>query len=191
MVHVVSPSEYQKELSKARQVQIEGAQGASLSIHSQFYPYCTSRDVSFTQMLADCAVPIRPMIEILVSGTARTFPIRVANRYDENGNMTQSSGPCYEDQEETSFEAIGQKVELTTVTKLPRRIFTYSRKQVNEAITYNGITEMFLNFCNYVDQFTLSTIVNSIEMDTFANVRWLGYGPTVSDIQDLLGEDND
>lgn len=188
LVHVLSPSEYQKELGKAGYIQIEGAQGASLSIHSQFYPYCTSRDVSVSQMLADCAMPITPYTEFLVTGTARTYPIRVANRYDERGNMTQSSGPCYGDQEETTFEAIGQEVELTTVTQLPRRIFTYSKQQVNEAIMYNGITEMFLNFCNYASRDTIAGIIAGIEGETFARVKWLGYGPSVIEITGTVRE---
>lgn len=185
MVHVVSPSEYQRELAKADRVQMEGAQGASLSIHSQFYPYCTSRDVSIAQMFADCAVPITRHTMLLFTGTARTYPIRVANRYNENGHMTQSSGPCYDDQEETSFEAINQPVELTTVTQLPRRIFTYSKKQVNEAVNYNGITEMFLNFANYMDSYGVTSIIDSIEEETDATVKWVGYGPAHQDVVDV------
>jgi adenylosuccinate synthase len=143
-----------------------------------FYPYTTSRDVSTAQTIADCALPYGAAGQII--GTCRTYPIRVANRFDSAGNQVGWSGPYYDDQEETSFEAIGQKVELTTVTRLPRRIFTYSKQQIEQAVRVNGITKMFLNFANYATQEKLDEISNHIK--SLTELTWLGWGPTEKDV---------
>jgi adenylosuccinate synthase len=101
--------------------------------------------------------------------------------------MVGFSGPSYLDQKEITFEEIGQEVELTTVTKLPRRIFTFSVSQVVHAVRQNGVKEIFLNFCNYFPPGSpkLDRLVNQINANTSARVRWLGFGPTVDDIADL------
>jgi adenylosuccinate synthase len=183
-VEVVSVIEYNRAVDDSDEVLIEGAQGYSLSMYHGFYPYCTSRDVSTAQVLADVGYPIfRGPISVI--GTARTYPIRVANRFDDNGKQVGWSGPEYDDQEEISFADIGQSVELTTVTKLPRRIFTFSKQQIHEAIRQNSAREVFLNFANYVQSpVELDEIVQAIE-SSGAAVRWLGYGPTVADIRDM------
>jgi adenylosuccinate synthase len=172
-------------LEDAMHVQIEGAQGYSLSMYNGFYPYCTSRDVSKWQLLADAGIPADAMApaNINVVGTCRTFPIRVANRYNESGEQVGWSGPYYDDQEETSFEDIGQKTELTTVTKLPRRIFTYSKQQMEQAIRYNGVNEVFLNFANYANDEQMADILD--HLNSLSYVRWLGFGPTEKDVKDI------
>jgi len=121
-----------------------------------------------------------------VIGTARTYPIRVANRFDTHGTMVGYSGPVYDDQVEIDFETIGQLTELTTVTKLPRRIFTFSALQINDAIRMNGPDYVFLNFINYVkDRNELIAIVQAIEHTEHAPiVKWLGAGPTTNDVYD-------
>ena len=122
-----------------------------------------------------------------VVGTARTFPIRVANRFDEQGQQVGYSGPCYDDQVEITFEDIGQKTELTTVTKLPRRIFTFSGQQIEEAIQYNGADGVFLNFVNYCrDEAELRAVVDAIHA-TGAAVRWIGLGPCYNDVFEIKG----
>ena len=163
--------------------QVESAQGYSLSMYHGFYPYTTSRDVSTSQTIADCGIPYQ-MVERSLSqviGTCRTFPIRVANRYDSEGKQVGWSGPHYDDQEETSFEAIGQKTELTTVTKLPRRIFTYSKKQIEQAVYVNGVTKMFLNFANYATHQQLHEISSHIE--SLTDLQWTGWGPAEGDVR--------
>lgn len=183
--YVVSKGEYYDALQAARIVMIEGAQGYGLSMYHGFYPYTTSRDVSVWQVLADCGIPARFVSPGLMAiyGTARTFPIRVANRFDENGKQVGFSGPHYPDQEEITFESIGQATELTTVTKLPRRIFTFSRQQILEAATHCGADQVFLNFVNYCrTPAELMDIVDKIESNGFSRVRWVGTGPTVKDV---------
>lgn len=190
---VVTTEEYRRELKESEYVLVEGAQGYGLSMYHGFYPYTTSRDVSLWQILADSGIQAGDVIDkykvtkIRAIGTCRTYPIRVANRYDTEGTQVGYSGPCYPDQCEISFEEIGQKVELTTVTKLPRRIFTFSGKQIEEAVRHNGVYEVFLNFVNYVrTEVELIDIVQRIERkDT--QVRWIGTGPTYQDVHEITG----
>lgn len=193
--YVVTTASYRAALREAKDVLIEGAQGYGLSMYHGFYPYTTSRDVSTWQILADCAIPYDTVAAAVVEviGTCRTYPIRVANRFDTHGTQVGYSGPCYDDQIEVSFEELGQKVELTTVTKLPRRIFTFSPKQISEAIEYNGTHQIFLNFVNYCKTAgEIESIVKSIEGGDFEGgdidegggsiVRWVGMGPEYKDV---------
>jgi adenylosuccinate synthase len=187
--YVTTVAGYRAALREASNVLVEGAQGYGLSMYHGFYPYTTSRDVSIWQILADCGIPFDmiPTLmgspDIHVIGTCRTYPIRVANRFDTHGTQVGYSGPCYDDQVEITFEEIGQKTELTTVTKLPRRIFTFSCKQIEEAIEYNGAREIFLNFVNYCKtEAEVQSIVQSIEQAPNTVVRWIGLGPEYKDV---------
>ena len=186
-VSVVGSGGFAFQLDQGKDILLEGAQGHSLSMYHGFYPYTTSRDVSVAQLLADCAIPVSRDWPVEVIGTARTFPIRVANRYNERHEMVGFSGPNYLDQKEITFEEIGQEVELTTVTKLPRRIFTFSVSQVAHAVRQNGVKEIFLNFCNYFPSGSskLPRLITQINANTSARVRWLGFGPTANDVIDL------
>jgi adenylosuccinate synthase len=180
--YVVSTAEYTELINRADAVLIEGAQGFGLSMYHGFYPYTTSRDVSVWQILADCGIPREKMGHLSVIGTARTYPIRVANRFDEKGTQVGYSGPVYDDQCEIKFEDIGQKTELTTVTKLPRRLFTFSAKQIRDAIRYNAPTSVFLNFVNYVkSEAELVDILTAIEM-AGGRIGYVSTGPTVDDV---------
>lgn len=170
---------YNEAIDAAQVLQIEGAQGFSLSMYHGFYPYTTSRDCTVNQLLADCGVPytLREVVRPEVWGTARTFPIRVNNR-------GFSSGPAYPDQVEVTWESLGMEPELTTVTKLPRRIFTFSERQIAEAIRMNGVDAVFLNFCNYLkgQEDKLDNIVRMIEK--YAPVLLQGHGPAIGDVED-------
>ncbi len=179
----VSAPIYSAIFQSAECLQIEGAQGFSLSMYHGFYPYTTSRDVTPAQVMADCAIPwdIRPE----VYGTLRTYPIRVANRFDADGNMIGTSGPCYSDQTELNWEDVGLEPELTTVTKLPRRIFTFSKRQLADALRLCGPSKLFLNFCNYMTPSQLEELVSEIRETangSIAHLAWLGFGPTVNDV---------
>jgi adenylosuccinate synthase len=181
---IVTPDEYRDALLTAQSIIIEGAQGFSLSMYHGQYPYTTSRDVTPWQVAADCGLPYRMAAYVKVFGTLRTYPIRVNNR-------DGSSGPHYDDQREISWSDIGIEPELTTVTKLPRRIFTFSKKQLDEALFHCGgywDTKLFLNFANYVkDPGQLRALIDEIEHPTVMNlnipkVEWLGFGPDDSNV---------
>lgn len=71
------------------------------------------------------------------------------------------SGPGYSDQHELTWEEVTVQsgstdpiLELTTVTQLPRRVFTFSRQNFEDAVRHNrtsGKIFISVNFANYVD----------------------------------------
>ena len=175
---------YDNCLQSAQRLQIEGAQGYSLSVYHGEYPYTTSRDVTPAQIAADVALPLCRIKEMRVYGCARTFPIRVNNREGY-------SGPGYKDQRELDWGDVGVEPELTTVTRLPRRIFTFSFEQIREAAWRCGVHSIFLNFANYLQDRPLSPgfygpdlsrLIHNIEIEA-APVRWLGWGPGEGDVE--------
>lgn len=180
---LVTADEYTRAVNQSENVIIEGAQGYSLSLYHGQYPYVTSRDVTPWQIAADCGIPFKWASYIQVIGTIRTYPIRVNNR-------DGSSGPCYPDQREIQWSDIGIKPELTTVTKLPRRIFTFSRKQLTDAMFHcSGYwnTRLFLNFANYMNREEIMNLAKNIELpvDMALNppsIHWFGYGPDDKDV---------
>jgi adenylosuccinate synthase len=169
---------------------IEGAQGFSLSINHGFYPYTTSRDCTVAQLLVDCGIPygVSKNCHIHSIGVARTYPIRVANRYDENKKQIGWSGPCYWDQRELDWSDIGVAPELTTVTKLPRRVFTWSKYQIQNAIRQNGVQSVFINFCNYVKDPSYVGEMESHIHEVGARIGWWGFGPTDRDVLTLRSD---
>lgn len=177
--YVVTAEEYRAALEAAESVIVEGAQGYSLSMYHGFYPYTTSRDVTPWQIAADCGLPFKWAPYVQVVGTLRTFPIRVNHR---DGN----SGPPYPDQREVDWAELKVEPELTTVTKLPRRIFTFSHEQMVWANWHCGgywDTKLFLNFANYMPELSdLKNLIRKIETPCeFAlnpgKVAWIGFGP--------------
>lgn len=182
---VLSESEYRDVIEASQSMIVEGAQGFSLSMYHGQYPYTTSRDVTPWQIAADCGLPYRAAPYVKVIGTLRTFPIRVNNR-------DGSSGPCYPDQKEITWDELGIEPELTTVTKLPRRIFTFSEMQLAEAMFHCGgywDTRLFLNFANYLpNEDAVQALIKRIEAPKHLalnppHVNWIGYGPTDGEIR--------
>lgn len=178
---------YDYRVDSARKILLEGAQGYGLGIHQgRFYPYTTSRDVSTAQLLADCRIPFQPVTTI---GVCRTFPIRVANRF-KDGAQVGTSGPAYPLQRELDWQKdLGREPELTTVTKLPRRIFEFSVQQIKEACRITQPMFLALTFCDYLGDLEthggkqyLSRAarerVLDIEEATNVQVRWVTTSPT-------------
>ena len=192
--NVCSVEKYNDCIDESRIMLVEGAQGFSLGINNGFYPYTTSRECTVQQLMVDCALPSNLGLFVShVHGVCRTYPIRVANRF-KDGVQVGTSGPCYHDQHELEWSDLGMKAELTTVTKLPRRIFNFSIEQIKQAVRMNGVDDVFLNFANYPmlknNGFgqglngNIMTLVAGINA-TGATVRWLGYGPSIEDIKEL------
>lgn len=163
---------------------VETAQGFSLGINSaRFYPHVTSRECTVMQAIADARIPAQ-MVKKVVA-TFRTYPIRVGN------TATGNSGDWYPDQQETTWESIGQTPELTTVTKRVRRVATWSRIQFRECLAANRPDALFLNFCNYMSRQQLIDFVQMMIID-YTDVMGrdpedflMGFGPRCSDILTL------
>jgi hypothetical protein len=160
---------------------LEIAQGFQLSSLYQFYPNSTYRPCTVSHALSEMMLP--PIYAGPVVLNCRTFPIRInSNKYiskidghhmtwaeveachasGEKYNVFEgNSGGGYDDQREISWEELTKSsgspkpiIEITSVTKLPRRVFTFSRQNLLDAIRYNKTeyrTFISLNFANYVD----------------------------------------
>ena len=130
------------------------------------------------------------MVEKVV-GTMRTYPIRVANRYDEQGNQIGWSGLYYPDQKELTWEEMGVTPEKTTVTKLTRRIFSFSPEQTRQAIQVVMPDEIFLNFANYCGgEEELAAIMEIISREG-GDVSYIGWGDSAAHIEESLEGDWD
>ncbi len=170
--HIVNTQEMQQLYFNAHHLHVESCQGYSLSLFHGQYPYVTSRDVTTASILADTGVPF--MRRMRVYGTFRTYPIRVANRPDDG----EFSGATYPDSKEINFADIEQPQETTTVTKLPRRLFTWSQQQALEACAQNRVDVGFLNFCQYPP--TFEELVHIWE--SLTDVQFMGFGPRSEDV---------
>lgn len=157
---------------------VEVSQGFSLGINSQFYPKVTSRECTVMQAIADAR--IAPKFVQRTYMVARTLPIRVGN---VDGH---SSGAWYPDQRELSWDEVGAKPELTTVTQRERRIATFSAIQLTEAILANQPDFLLMNFMNYLDdrgQLELHGQLAAIQKETGVAFEPLfGYGPKSEDV---------
>jgi adenylosuccinate synthase len=165
---VASHEEWIIRLESATGILAEGSQGYSLGINTQFYPYTTSRDCGPAAFLSNLGLPIG-MLDMVI-GTCRTLPIRVGG----------SSGDYYPDQDELSWEELGLTPERTTVTNRVRRIFSYSKMQIEEACWWCNPDLVFLNFANYVGKDYVENVVAHI--DQYSDVRWVGFGPSYHDV---------
>jgi hypothetical protein len=174
--------EIMERLDKGQSGLFEIAQGFQLSLMlSGMFPYCTSRNVTVAAGFDDMMLPTRYAGNIILN--CRTFPIRInSNKYldpETNKHLIWEeieayrregreikiyegdSGPGYDDQTEMSWEDLTKLsgspepiIEMTSVTKLPRRVFTFSKKNLIQAIKYNHTGKrvfVSVNFANYVD----------------------------------------
>lgn len=129
------------DIAYRHRVMVEVAQGFSLGINGDFYPYTTSRECTVMQGLADARIPADHLGRAYMS--VRTYPIRVGN------TAAGYSGDWYPDQVEISWDDLEQEPELTTVTQRVRRIATFSDQQFTEALAANAPDFVFCNFMNY------------------------------------------
>ena len=175
------PFEIMDRLERGQAGMLELAQGFQLSyLLPDFFPFTTSRNCTVASGLDDMMLP--PIYAGNVILNYRTFPIRISSfkyigeggkhltydevkQYEAEGKPYETfkgnSGPGYDDQVETSWEKITADsgsptpiMEMTSVTKLPRRVFTFSRKNVEQSIRHNrtgGKVYIAINFANYLD----------------------------------------
>lgn len=171
------PREIMKRLDSGQSGLLEIAQGFQLSyLLSEFFPYCTSRNCTTMAGMDDAMLPVHYAGNVIIN--CRTFPIRINNKKfigKDGKHLTWAevqagvehtvyegnSGPGYLDQEELTWEELTKRagsptpiMEITSVTKLPRRVFTFSKQNLHDAIQFNRANgEVFLsiNFMNYVD----------------------------------------
>lgn len=160
---------------------LDGSQGYLLGYNTRHYPHTTSRSCTVASFLSEMDLP--PSVCGNVVGVARVMPIRINSKrfFDPSAKkfMTWSevedakknnipfeiidsnSGGWYADQCELSWEEVSKiagehiEPELTSLTKLPRRIATWSRHAIEEWALLNrppSPHKLFLavTFVNYL-----------------------------------------
>jgi adenylosuccinate synthase len=220
------PNEIMNRLEKRQSGLLEIAQGFQLSyLLPDFYPHCTSRNCTTMAGMDDAMIPVHYAGHVIIN--CRTYPIRINNKKYigisgeyKGKHLTWAevqagiphevyegnSGPGYDDQEELTWEELtkssGSKtpiMEMTSVTRLPRRVFTFSRKNLIDAIKYNkanGNVFLSVNFMNYVDSeitnmngnYDLSDLPIKTQswIDRYIKpyddlIRFIGTGPNLED----------
>lgn len=152
-----------ESLAQGSSVLVEVPQGLGLSLNSPFYPHVTSRDCTIQQAMNDAQIHPHFMGSTML--VLRTFPIRVGNIMVNNppnilqpdGGQLQAgySGDVYPGQNELTWEQIGVKPEITTVTKRVRRVFDWSHAQTVDALRATRPEFVFLTHVDYLENWHL------------------------------------
>ena len=164
----------------------EMGQGFDLCIDHGVDPvYCTSRNCTPMQALADIGVPPKYLGDVYA--VIRPYPIRMNNR-------DESSGPY--PSREITWEEVGRRcgaphdiTEYTTTTKLKRRVFEFAWKRIRTMVGVCSPDFLCLQFINYLswsdygktrfDELVHETrvFVNRLEDETRIPVAYLGSVP--------------
>ena len=180
---------------------IEAPQGYDLDInHGVQYPYCTSRQTTPAQALADAGLP--PQSVTRITSVIRPYPIRVGNNVVDGITVgTSGDYPA----EEITWEEVAERsgmprseiTEFTTVTGKLRRVFELNMDRLRHMVRTTGTTDIALNFANYIDYEVqgvtkvsglsdkVITFINNIEIATGVPVLYIGTGPRDGDVVDL------
>lgn len=161
-------------------VVIEGTQGYALGLHAGHYPQCTSSDCRAVDFCAMAGISPWAVSDLTILICMRVHPIRVA------GN----SGPL---EFETTWEALGLPVELTTVTKKPRRVGTWDADLAERAVRANPGGVIYLSMLDqlpgavaedkegpYITDVGMA-FIKQVEQDTGTEVAFVGTGPKTAD----------
>jgi len=141
----------------------EVAQGFALSLdYGNHDRHGTFRNCTAQQGAADMGILPHQIGNVYLN--LRTYPIRVGNNFDADGNRVGYSGDWEADQQELDWETIGRAAgmpeeeiqalfykEKTTVTKKLRRVASFTMTGTKFAAAFNGATHLILNFTSYVD----------------------------------------
>ena len=181
-----------EELRYGRTVMYEMGQGFDLCIDHGVSPvFCTSRNCTPMQAMADMGVPPKFLGDTYA--VIRSYPIRVNNR-------DGSSGPYPSD--EITWEEIQKRcgapqdiTEITTTTKLMRRVFEFSFGRVKDMVEMCDPTFLCLQFANYIDWECyrrrdgygdkVRKFVEEVERITGKPVAYVGTGPEQEAMVDL------
>lgn len=141
----------------------EGSQGYALSIdHGSHYPFCTSRNCTLQAAMDYMAVPPSMLGDVWLN--LRSYPIRVGNVVEDDGEQKGYSGGFYDDCKELTWDQVAKNAgmpkeeaeklaerERTTVTKRIRRVSTFSWIGLEDAVRVNGVTKISVNFVQYLN----------------------------------------
>ena len=181
---------------------VEAPQGFDLDVnHGVQFPYCTSRQTTPAQAIADAG--IAPQMVDRITAVIRPYPIRVGDNYN-GSEMIGTSGDypsaelTWEDVAERSGMPREEITEFTTVTGKLRRVFELNMHRLTHMVRVTGTTDIALNFANYidynvqgatdVDQLSDKVIafIRNIEISTGVKVSYVGTGAKENEAIDLM-----
>ncbi len=172
---MISELDIQSYMDDGCTAYMEVPQGLDLSLSSsQFYPFCTSRDITVASAINDAQV--HPSYLGKVAVCLRTFPIRVGNLMVDGIEVGQS-GAFYPDSVETSWGDIGVEAELTTVTSRVRRVASFSMMQYERMLKLIKPDYILLTFANYMTKEALANLLNKLP-----EVTHLSFSPTIDTV---------
>lgn len=152
-------------LADGKDVWIEATQGFGLSLTaSGFYPFVTSTDITPQRLLADAGLHWGDA-EVKTTMLLRTFPIRI------EGN----SGPL-DEMDWNELPIPPAHIEITSVTKRPRRIGRFNWHQVDHAIIECRPTELIITFLDYLKKEDRLPFIRQIERRWGIPVVWGSVG---------------
>lgn len=168
-----------ERLKRKERIIIEGTQGYGLSLlHSDFYPYVTSRDTTAAGFISEVGVSPLDVDDVIL--TIRAFPIRVAG----------TSGPLHNEicwDTITNESGSEQKLcEFTSVTKRIRRVARFDADIVKKAIITNAPTKIVLNHLDYIDSRVhcfknsndrITAFISMVEKSIDERVSHVGFSP--------------
>lgn len=182
-------------LNNKHVVLAESTQGFDLCLEHGIHPrYCTSKMVNSSMVLAEAGVAPSLVGEVL--GVVRTLPIRVNNRSGTSGPYTGAMELTWENVKAMcGFPGkVGELMESTTTTKLPRRIFTFSWERFNHFVRVCRPTQLCLQFANYLNwenyrvsrwhdlTHDVKSFILELERASQCRVTYVGTGPRECDM---------
>jgi adenylosuccinate synthase len=166
------------QLRAGARIIIEGTQGYGLSlVHSEHYPYVTSRDTTAAAFVAEAGLSPLDVDEVAL--VIRTFPIRVAGASGKLPDETDWTTVTRE-----SGSSVGL-YETTSVTGRARRVARFDPTVVCRSIETNAPTLICLNHVDYVDASCrqglwtdkAEAFVTDVETRIGQNVSYVGTEP--------------
>jgi adenylosuccinate synthase len=141
-----------RALDKNQIVLCETTQGFDLCLEHGIDPiHCTSKIINPAMVMAEAGVAPSRVGDVY--GVIRPCPIRVNNRTGNSGG--------YQEAREISWQVVARRSnypgshedfgEITTTTKLPRRVFNFSWVRFDQFVQVCRPTSLCLQFANYID----------------------------------------
>lgn len=180
-------------LDKQEMVLCESTQGFDLDLEHGIDPvYCTSKMINPSMVAAEAGVA--PSMVGDTYAVIRPYPIRVNNRTGTSGPYAEAAEIEWSDVEARCLfpsSETNHLQEITTTTKLPRRVFEFSWQRFNHMITVCRPTSICLQFANYLNWSCYETLnlpgsvarfIERLEASSNTPVEFVGTGPGHEDM---------
>lgn len=185
-------------LDNGGKVLCETTQGFDLDLEHGISPtHCTSKMINPAMAMAEAGVS--PALIGNIYGVIRPYPIRVNNRTGFSGDYAEVNEINWDTIADRSGSPSGSLNEITTTTKLPRRVFGFSWLRFTRFIQICRPTYLCLQFANYLDYDILGVndwwgweggkfpaVTDFLQLlSKHVDVRFIGTGPEHEDMIEL------